>query len=191
MSVGRIRIKRPKERDPQRRGYQEDRLIRQEMAGNTEHGGRREAADGSETLIAAKPFGECVMSDKSKTDSSHRRTEQAAGHALKQRGGQDRREIRSKRENQQCQCHGGGCDADQRPPRSDQVDDFASGNLADETRKAARRQHKANARGRPSAIRQVDRDKGSEAGEQRREKEVQPVEPMQTCQRRRCFLRVT
>lgn len=124
------------------------------------------------------------MSDKSKADSGDRWTEQTSSQALDHGGGEDGREIRSKCEDQQRQSDGSGSHADQHPPRTDQVDDLAGRNLADETRKSTGGQHKSDAFRTPSAIRKVDCHKGAEAGQKSREKKVQPIERLQACRRR-------
>jgi hypothetical protein len=117
--------------------------------------------------------------DKPKADGGDTWAENTASRALDDDGNRNPCEVGAQRNGQQRQRNRRRPCSNNCAPRFRDVDEFAAGNLRDETCQTTRAQHKSDVRRVPPAIRKMDRDKRTEACQESSEEEVQPIERVQ------------
>jgi len=157
---------------------------RQDVAREPHKRGRRETTYRGEALITTESFSERIVPNQTQTDSSDPRPEDTAGRALYDGCNEDGWEIRPQPEDQQPQGDGSDSRSNYSALGCGYVDEFASRNLCQQTCESADRQHETNIRRRPPAIRKIDCNKRSKPRQQSGKEEVQPIERLQTFEKR-------
>lgn len=145
------------------RGSKKNHLVRKEVTEHTHEPSRSEPTDGRKALIAPESLRQRRMSNQSKADRGNRRSEKSTGRTLDHLGSEHQRKTRPEREDPRADEDHGNAECDHEPLRSDPVQKFSAGDLAQYSGDAAGRQDEPNLSLRPMPAGEIDGDERPES----------------------------